>query len=860
MANDMNPNIQSIGYPNIDNMNTWLTQTTFNYSLWAANSKITMTTVPWNSNYKDVVKFNTESDKDEWFANRDSKSNKLQSIVRVPKEGTVLLPFNYDEVITFNYLIAEYPLPNGVTSKSGKVKTKYYYFITDITYKNANVVECYIQLDVWTTFINDVNIGQSYLNRGHAPMTMSDVSTYLSDPINNNNGLLAPDINYGQISNVKHEKYIPFHSNEQYVLFATSSNPTGNWSNNVTCNNYVVNDGMPTNTFVFAIRGDNYMTFMNNIQSNYPQFVQTIQGMFFLDSSFIKLDSTFNFGGVTCFNVSKANSNLYDISLSKAMFNYPSEYDWITKLYTSPYSEIEITDNDGKTATVKIEDISSDASVKSMSSVAFPFINVKAFITGIGGSGSNSYAINKLNSETISMYKDNWQDYTWNVDIPMYAVFQKNSTTYDYSTKYDRIQQQNDINTSYNNTNASIQTSYDNTAASAQTTYDNSHDSNENNKVIAEDAIQTERDVTYCDISYNKLINDMTMIHQGDQFELQAWNQQINAFAADAGKMSTTVGGAMAAAGTIVAGLALGPAGAAAGAAAGGAAAAGVSAAGLATTGVQALGVASSIGSYCSSKTVSMGMWENQKLLIKRQARAYVELQNYLYGSEGDYNILISTGDVEPLFGDLVGTYDKLDFSIPTQKKDGKMHEKTRDIKAKIWTHETLVKDNNYSVTNDINTRNKTTTDTNNNRTATTGRNNNTRTKTNSETAIQNRIKQAALANNNQLVNSSGNGALDNQGLRGLDIKVKTQSNDIIRKTGNTFLRYGYSYNDIIDITNLNIMKYFTYWQFGEVWITSDYVFESALDTLRDIFTSGVTVWRNPDKIGKISATANTIS
>ena len=821
MANNMIPNIPSSSYPNVDNMNTWFTQTTFNYALWAANSKLTVTRVPWNEEYKDVVKFEDDDARDAYFASIESISKKIDNAVRIPKDGTVVLPFNFDEVITYNYLIAEYPLPNGYSKKGDKIKTKFFYFIVDMTYKNANVTECTVVLDYWTTFINDVEIGNSCLYRGHAPMTLTSVEDFLSSPIDHTQGLLTPDVNFGVANNVQNEDYVPFHTGTQYVLIATTSNPQGDWTNNTTCINSYVVDGLPTNVYVFAINASNYVNFISKMNSHIPHMLQTILSIFILDESFITLGTSFSFLDTQCFNVHQKETSLKDITLEKSMFNYPTEYDWITKLYTSPYAVLEVTDNNGSTVEINIQDISYDASVRSVSSIAFPYIDVKAFIRGIGGSGSNSYSIKKFTTEaTKQMFKDNWQQYTFDVDIPTFGIYQKNSVNYDWSTKFDRIQAQNDILTGYTNTNASINTSYANTSASANTSYNNTERSLVASEQTLANDINTSSSLrTYINGINTEMADDIAYL---SSVSLQ--RSKIVALltrAADYEKASIAVNSA-------------------------------------------AIGTITSIAQGNIGNAVGSGIGiVNHGLSTAAMINISAELSQKMYGPD---DAIITTNDLQSDTVDAAAANGGVEgvvgwagvnlSKIQTNKKNDAetyiLNTSNNNTQANQIISNTAARNNNIA--------SKNTTDANNDRSTNTGHANNTRSKENSEAAIQNKINQAALGNNVAYSGYSTGGALDSEGLRGLDIKVKTQNSDSIRKAGNIFARYGYIFEDAWTPSNLNLMTLFTYWEFSDIWLTSDKVFETGLNVLREIFTSGVTVWSNPSNIGRVHINSNRIA
>ena len=89
---------------------------------------------------------------------------------------------------------------------------------------------------------------------------------------------------------------------------------------------------------------------------------------------------------------------------------------------------------------------------------------------------------------------------------------------------------------------------------------------------------------------------------------------------------------------------------------------------------------------------------------------------------------------------------------------------------------------------------------------------------------------------------------------RGVQIRIKTQAESAIRQAGDQFLRFGYRYEGLWDITNLNVMPSFTYWEFEDLWFNSECdIMEAARKTIKQIFLDGTTVWSSPDKIGRIS-------
>ena len=101
---------------------------------------------------------------------------------------------------------------------------------------------------------------------------------------------------------------------------------------------------------------------------------------------------------------------------------------------------------------------------------------------------------------------------------------------------------------------------------------------------------------------------------------------------------------------------------------------------------------------------------------------------------------------------------------------------------------------------------------------------------------------------------NSGNATQDIFNYRGVQVRVITQNPSVIAMTGDYFLRYGYAYSGNWNITKLQVMKHFTYWKITELWLNCDStVNEFYKNEIKVLFENGVTVWSNPDEIGKIS-------
>lgn len=136
----------------------------FNYAVWTADTVITMCNVPWNNDYRDIVKFNNRAALDAYIDNAALSGIRIQNSRYAPVNMPVRLSVPFNKALGYNYLRANnpaQPIPGGDTQRS------YYYFIVDVRYIAPQTTEIVVQLDVWQTYGYDVTFGNCYINRGH---------------------------------------------------------------------------------------------------------------------------------------------------------------------------------------------------------------------------------------------------------------------------------------------------------------------------------------------------------------------------------------------------------------------------------------------------------------------------------------------------------------------------------------------------------------------------------------------------------------------------------------------------------------------------------------------------------------------
>lgn len=882
-------------FPYIQTVDVYKFVNAFDYSRWNENTRVRVVNVIWNSDYQDVVKFDSDAARDAYFDGlSDYQELTLNSKnTRMFPDGSVKLPVPYDVLARYNYLYIDMPIATSLDEpidyERGDGHRRWYFFINDLQYHAPNTTTVYLTPDVWTNFINDLDVNFMMLERGHAPVAFSDVDEYLSNPMENNEYLLAPDYDFGNTTIVGNSRYIPFGNGNKWVCIASTCAPemlsdagsvTGyesdiwtkptydnvevrygyqlkvngfdfgdgrDFSNiNTPSGNGAANGGMIMNNLnVYAVPADecfNGGTFLEDLKDKTPGFMNTIQACFIIDEEMASFESINKYiAGHELYAVTGKSGQLGDIKLSKFDFDFPERYERFAKLYTFPYSRLELTDNDGRTIEVHIEDTST-VSCEFITSVAFPYLNLRVLFTGIGGKGSTSYSWVNLNGQerAMEMYDSDWFKYCFDMNIPTYALYMDGKTVYNlhnYNRAFANARRNalvgyhtsmRDANTARenaidladtaqanvnanaatmiaNNTN-SCNTNTANTALTCATNSTNQSLANQNALVVVTNSNDTS---AACTANDNRLMTAATSTQ----------NETSIATTGASSEMSVVTGAlnGMTSMGMAGAGMG-GGVGALAGAALGGI-----------------------MGAASSALTAQVTM-SNAHVLT--QCKSTVASDTEACNS-AKTNIMNTNNYANTNVTNALGT------------------DQTANNNACI-TAQTA--NNNTCATNN-------TTNTTNTMKANAARTRNTTTNNATETRLVAELNAKEILENSQYAAKaglddarnnapvtygtySGSMAPDYMGTRGIQIKVRKQSDSAISQTGDMFARYGYAFNQAWDVreTGLNLMKHFTYWKASDIWLDDRRSSTNLVNnTISEMFLRGVTVWNNPDEIGRVS-------
>jgi hypothetical protein len=136
----------------------------FNYAVWGANTTVTLANVPWNNDYRDVVRFDNQTGLDNYLDNESGPTVHIPGVTYAAMGRPIQLQIPFEQANTFNYLRAYNPAQpiSGVDSARA-----YYYFVIGVEYVAPDTTRLMLQLDVFQSFVYGASFGNIYVERGH---------------------------------------------------------------------------------------------------------------------------------------------------------------------------------------------------------------------------------------------------------------------------------------------------------------------------------------------------------------------------------------------------------------------------------------------------------------------------------------------------------------------------------------------------------------------------------------------------------------------------------------------------------------------------------------------------------------------
>lgn len=872
MADDFDsyrfPHLDDTKFPDIDTVDVYEYENDFDYNRWEDNTKVRLCNVLWSSDYSNVVKFDDDEQRDAWFDSLDSFVVDLKTAFNVAPDNSTKIPVPYQVATRYNYLYVELPVMTSADApidyETDRRTKRFYYFVDDLVQLSPSTTRLLVTLDAWTTYINNVDIPYMMLERGHAPMIKTDVQTYLRNPLQNNSYLLAPDFDFSRGDDVvSHSEFYPVNEGDKYIVVACTmtweqfkqvmnnlptvvSNPTSPasfYNLDLRCGYqmgvsgygwdvggysydgiYVPNDtlmntgeNIPNGHMLFAVESTQAYLTMNFLAERVGYLFRAIDGCFVVDKNAIEITDTINVDGkYTIYHVTEvARRIIGHLDLDVSMFGYDERYRNIVKLYTSPYAMLEISDNDNLVMKAKIENVST-VDFRLATSLAFPYVMMQAYVTGVNGDGFTSYTWKQLNGNVHDgrLPNSDFAEYMWNWEIPTYQLF---ISAYDdaKATEYpkrqlDRFNAIMDYQKSMRSRNTDRENSVD-SANTTQTMTNNSANTEQTNAGNQANAlVGNAGSRTACNDANSSA--DMLANNDAAQFNNNKLRSDANAdnvytaAATNAENAATVVTGIANAVSSITMNVS-NPIGGI-GAAAGGVAAAGMSS--VANAGKNIATAEAAMNANVTKLADATSNINNQTDISNANISSKTANNNSCISA-------IASRDAGVMNTNAANTAN-------TKKNNAKLN---RDL---TW--------NNSTYTRDAYMENA---------------------KAELEQKRQGNLAKYAQDKVNYPVKRgdyTGNPMLDAFDRRGLQVRVRTQPSDCIAQTGDMFLRYGYALNRVWDVseTGLELMSHFTYWKCADIWINEGVgVNQRAMQDIQRVFLNGVTIWNEPTEVGKVS-------
>lgn len=839
------PHLQNAtAFPDTDTLVYGQYRNVFDYNVWTPNTVIKLCRVNWYDDYHDVVKFLNDTTRDAWFDKLDGKTVKLTTnmyIARADADG-IKLPVPYMTAQQYNYIVVDFShdIINTPYQKTD-VQTRYHFFITSVRAEAPNTTTCILMRDVWTDYINSTTINGLLLSRGHAPLTETTPQELLKNPRANCRDFTLPDVDYGNAAvNVRKSTPYNLQNGTRYICLAatfsseqlqTMSNTHGS---NITDSNptYSNNDSTVTDfawgagnvyTSNVAGAGTSYNSIDNLTASNvtmyalesskisgdyfdtlfayYPHIMSQITAVFVATANMMRLGDGISVNGVEWYTVSGARAKLSDIDLTIDDFAYASEYAQITRLYLAPYAHLEVSDNIGNKTRVEIADCG-QLSVQTVTSLSYPILRQIAWLDGIGGDGGTSISINAINETSITVDVPNADVLKTLIshDIPTYAL-QRRAVDAHRADAYNRevAQARENAIVSYENGARSANVALSNTNRSNANSIANTNLTNALNSTVTANSNNASNAIYKNNVTQQNLLLSASnnKIDEMNTATLDLTTQLVNTeiTASAIGTVTAAIG----AIGTAATGIAV--------TAATGGAAAPMVAAGLGAAG--SVGLSSASFATGASKTAAEAGYK----------QAYNDAAAF---AAKKYN-----GQANSVSVAMAGTQNIQSTTL-----------NTNNTNASNATSSSVA-DNNANTSNANESASR-------NQSIDNAKRVMVNTRDNVSMSWRDLLNHAA-----QPVGAyGGDNFRQATGLDTMTVKIVTEDNGAIAAAGDYMLRYGIASNKLYNKPSLTPCKHFTYWQTADIWTICPLAQNEQLQTIRDIFNTGVTIWNRPEEVG----------
>ena len=786
------PHLGDTAFPHLSNVDVWQYRNNFDYSRWEDNARIKLCTVNWDADYNNVVNWKSDEARNAYFDGLEGCKVDEPTMFQVQPDGTVKVPVPFNAATQCNYLVLDYPVmstPDNPVSYAAPARNRFLYFCEAVEELAPNTTLCHVQLDVWSTYINSVDVSGMMLARGHAPMASVTAADYLKNPYANQAMLTAPDVTFGTFARTPSLKSHIFNG-EVLAVITMSATSWGIWGTKAAGTwrvpaEPVYFDDTPS-LLSLSVAPANLAPLLTAMKTEVPQAFQTIRAVWFAPVELVEAGEPYTFAGTSVRRVFANPWTDFEVAAwSKSDFGYPAKCDDMAKLYTYPYARI-MAHTDAGDIEVKVEETEGNISVAARLNLAGPFINVDTYVHLGGASASLAFAA--TSSITMPWAGDALKTLR-SLEIPSFAVYLDAGTVNDYATHFDRAQANTALQNAYTSATASAKTALDNGIDSVDLSIANLATSVSAALAVLAESQDMENTVLGNTIEVNNILtnnaNLLTQTITGAQNEVAAVSNMNNVNAAvQSGQLALGVGAGQ-----------------------GIAQAVSMDFAGALNTAASNFQYAFNQSTSMQANTANVGI----AITTREEITSATKHSNSVRNTEGNQLILIITRRKQRA--------ERTNLNTETTSQTTQNNRSAEVNKANMQ------RGYNTNVAN-------------------AGRSRST-----ALSAIENGIKQAALGAPLE-GGAFANAATASSRPLGWVFEVQTQDTGSIMAAASHFARYGYALGQYWDFTSWQVMRDFTYWQCDDVWIIPRACTQGAASLIRSILIEGTTVWREPAIIG----------
>lgn len=441
---------------------------------WEPGATVTLYRVPWDTNYHDVVQFDTMADRLNYFSTLESLSIGVHSSVYCYPGEPITIDVPYTSAFQYNYAVVSNPVreTDPVTPP-----INYYYFITGCTQDAPQPTTLTLQPDVWQQYLFDVEMGTGYYTQGHLPMVNTPclatdnvpatLNRYFSVPEGLDNGPEFQDFfveTYSlqtDLSGVKKADYLAIVSTADLTADPGSiDNPTlksavGGFYN-----------GIFSGSAVYLIDLDTSASSVSQIlheMSLYSWVTQCIVSITSVPRALVQSDDigvaghlfgasanpqlmTFHAASDGIFDLGTTGASIKTGVILNQGWDGLTDYKDLRKLWAYPYTVVELS-NGQNSVFLKPQLLpANDTPVKIMACAVAPYLEAAAIPWGYGSNNPGTFTVSMVQTDGTATttssatvpFGDLLDTAVWFDQFPQWSILNNSAIVYMASTAHTR--------------------------------------------------------------------------------------------------------------------------------------------------------------------------------------------------------------------------------------------------------------------------------------------------------------------------------------------------------------------------------------------------------------------------------------